>query len=110
MSACFAISASASCCTCRCTGHRTWPVPDRPVPTTKIGATIGSIIAYTTAKNLSKTPEQFGKFVSYGEIAVGGMLLAPFIPSRLAGLALAAFSGSMIGMYLKTPGMTEEGR
>jgi hypothetical protein len=54
-------------------------------------------------------PEQFGKFVSYGEIAVGSMLLAPFIPSRLAGLALAVFSGSLVGMYLKTPGMTQEG-
>ncbi|EMY32500.1 hypothetical protein D477_019838 [Arthrobacter crystallopoietes BAB-32] len=54
-------------------------------------------------------PEQFGKYISYAEMALGGALLAPFIPSRLAGLALAAFSGSMIGMYLKTPGMTEEG-
>jgi len=54
-------------------------------------------------------PEQFGKYISYAEIALGGALLAPFIPSRLAGLALAAFSGSMIGMYLKMPGMTEEG-
>jgi hypothetical protein len=53
-------------------------------------------------------PEQFGKYVSYGEMAVGSILLAPFIPSRLAGLALAVFSGSLVGMYLKTPGMTQE--
>lgn len=53
------------------------------------------------------TPEQFGKFLSYGEIAVGAALLLPFVPRKVAGLGLAAFSGSMISMYLRTPGMTE---
>lgn len=53
------------------------------------------------------TPEQFAKFLSYGEIAVGASLLLPFVPTRIAGLALAGFSGSMISMYLRTPGMTE---
>jgi hypothetical protein len=53
-------------------------------------------------------PEQFGKYVSYGELALGSALLAPFIPSRLVGLGLAAFSGTLIGMYLKTPGMTQD--
>jgi hypothetical protein len=52
-------------------------------------------------------PEKFGKLLSYGEIAVGSMLLAPFVPSRLAGLALAGFSGSLLTMYRKTPGMTQ---
>ncbi|WP_246957767.1 DoxX family membrane protein [Brachybacterium sp. Marseille-Q7125] len=53
------------------------------------------------------TPEQFAKFLSYGEIAVGAALLLPFVPTRVAGLALAGFSGSMVSMYLRTPGMTE---
>lgn len=53
------------------------------------------------------TPEQFAKFLSYGEIAVGASLLLPFVPTRLAGLALAGFSGSLVAMYLRTPGMTE---
>ena len=53
------------------------------------------------------TPEQFGKFLSYGEIAVGAALLLPFVPRKVAGLGLAAFSGSMVAMYLRTPGMTE---
>ena len=35
------------------------------------------------------TPEQFAKFLSYGEIAVGTSLLLPFVPSKVAGLALA---------------------
>lgn len=53
------------------------------------------------------TPEQFAKFISYGEIAVGASLLLPFVPRKVAGLALAGFSGSMVAMYLRTPGMTE---
>ena len=53
------------------------------------------------------TPEQFAKFLSYGEIAVGASLLLPFVPRKVAGLGLAAFSGSMMSMYLRTPGMTE---
>ncbi|MEE1618425.1 hypothetical protein [Brachybacterium sp. J153] len=53
------------------------------------------------------TPEQFAKFISYGEIAVGASLLLPFVPTKVAGLALAGFSGSLVSMYLRTPGMTE---
>lgn len=51
--------------------------------------------------------ERFGKLLCAGEITVGSMLLAPFIPARLAGLALATFSGSLVTMYLRTPWMTE---
>ncbi|WP_372697769.1 hypothetical protein [Arthrobacter sp. JSM 101049] len=53
-------------------------------------------------------PEQFGKFLSAAEIALGTALLLPFVPSRLAGLGLTAFSASMVTMYLKTPGLTRE--
>ena len=53
------------------------------------------------------TPEQFAKFLSYGEIAVGASLLLPFVPTRIAGLALGTFSGSLVSMYLRTPGMTQ---
>lgn len=52
------------------------------------------------------TPEQFAKFLSASEIAVGAALLLPFVPTRLAGLALAGFSGPMVSMYLRTPGLT----
>lgn len=54
-------------------------------------------------------PATFGKALSVGEIATGALLLAPFVPARVAGLALSAFSGGLVGMYLKTPGMREEG-
>ncbi|AIY02231.1 hypothetical protein ART_2632 [Arthrobacter sp. PAMC 25486] len=55
------------------------------------------------------TPDQFGKYLSYSEIGLGAFVLAPFVPTRLAGLALAAFSGGLIATYLKTPGMTHPG-
>ncbi|MGN6132610.1 MAG: hypothetical protein ACTHOK_19945 [Nocardioidaceae bacterium] len=51
----------------------------------------------------------FGKALSAGEIALGTALLAPFVPSALAGAALTGFGGALIRMYLNTPGMTEEG-
>jgi DoxX len=51
-------------------------------------------------------PEQFGRLISYAETALGTALLVPFLPSRLVGLGLGVFSGSLFTMYLKTPGMT----
>ncbi|WP_104109818.1 hypothetical protein [Arthrobacter sp. N199823] len=53
-------------------------------------------------------PEKFGKYLSYSEIGIGTLLLTPFISSRLAGLALGAFSGGLVATYLKGPGMTEQ--
>ena len=52
-------------------------------------------------------PEVFGKVLSYSEMALGAALLAPFLPSRLVGVGLGIFSGSLLIMYLRTPGMTE---
>jgi len=54
-------------------------------------------------------PQQFVKLLSAGEIALGTALLAPVVPTALAGAGLAAFAGGLVGMYLKTPGMHEEG-
>jgi hypothetical protein len=54
-------------------------------------------------------PEQFGKLLAYGEIALGAALLAPFVPSAVAGAGLAAFGAGLVQLYLKTPGMREEG-
>lgn len=53
--------------------------------------------------------EQFGKAISYGEMALGAALLAPVVPGWLAGAGLAAFSGGLLNMYRKTPGMTVDG-
>ena len=42
------------------------------------------------------TPAQFGKFLSYGEIAVGSALLLPFVPTRIAGAALTTFAAGLV--------------
>jgi hypothetical protein len=44
--------------------------------------------------------------LAMGEIGVGSLLLAPFVPAKLAGLALAVFSGGLLATYYKTPGTT----
>lgn len=55
-------------------------------------------------------PEQFGKTLAGAEIALGSALLAPVvIGDGLAGLALTSFAGGLVGLYLKTPGMRQEG-
>lgn len=54
-------------------------------------------------------PANFLKVLSAAEIGVGAALLTPFIGNRLAGAALTAFSGSLMGMYLRTPALHEEG-
>jgi hypothetical protein len=51
---------------------------------------------------------KFGKMLSYAEMSLGLALLTPFVPSRLAGIGLGIFSGSLFAMYLRTPGMTLE--
>lgn len=50
----------------------------------------------------------FTKLLGYGEIGLGAMLLLPTVPSAVAGGALAAFGTGLLGMYFKTPGMTQE--
>ena len=57
----------------------------------------------------SVPPEQFVKGLSTAEIAIGGALLTPFVPTAVAGALLTGFSGGLLGLYLKTPGMRKEG-
>ena len=52
---------------------------------------------------------QFTKILSTSEIALGAALLTPFIPTAVVGAGLAAFSGGLLGLYLRTPGLREEG-
>ena len=54
-------------------------------------------------------PEQFAKGLAAAEIGLGAALLTPFVPTFVAGAALTAFSGGLLGLYLKTPGMRKEG-
>jgi hypothetical protein len=57
----------------------------------------------------SVPPEQFAKVLSTSEIVLGAALLTPFVPTIVAGAALTAFSGGLLGLYLQTPGMRKEG-
>ncbi len=54
-------------------------------------------------------PKDFVKLLAGTEMALGSALLLPVIPSALAGAGLAAFSGGLLGLYARTPGMRKEG-
>jgi len=54
-------------------------------------------------------PATFLKALAGAEIGIGAALLAPFVGNRLAGVALTAFSGSLVGLYLRTPALHEPG-
>lgn len=54
-------------------------------------------------------PQQFARTLSAGEIAVGTALLLPVVPPAAAGAALTGFSAGLLGLYLRTPGMRQEG-
>jgi hypothetical protein len=40
---------------------------------------------------------------------VGALLLTPVVPTAVAGLALTTFAGLLMRLYLKAPGLREEG-
>ncbi|MGC9501763.1 hypothetical protein [Streptomyces sp. WG7] len=54
-------------------------------------------------------PTTFVRLLSAGEMALGAALLLPVVPTAVAGIGLTAFSAGLVGMYLRTPGMREEG-
>ncbi len=54
-------------------------------------------------------PTAFARLLSTGEMALGTALLLPVVPTALAGVGLTAFSAGLVGLYLRTPGMREEG-
>jgi hypothetical protein len=63
--------------------------------------------SYPFLKNLR--PQQFAKVLSTSEIVVGTALLVPFVPTAVAGALLTGFSGGLLGLYLRTPGMRKPG-
>jgi uncharacterized membrane protein YphA (DoxX/SURF4 family) len=54
-------------------------------------------------------PEKFLKLLAASEVATGSALLAPFVPNKVAGAALTAFSASLLTLYWRTPGMRKPG-
>jgi hypothetical protein len=53
-------------------------------------------------------PQDFARLLAVSEIALGSALLLPVIPTAVAGAGLAAFSGGLLGLYARTPGMHQE--
>jgi hypothetical protein len=54
-------------------------------------------------------PRTFLKVLGAAEATLGAALLLPVIPAGLAGLGLAGFSGALLALYWRTPGMHKEG-
>lgn len=54
-------------------------------------------------------PATFLRTLSVAEIATGAVLLAPIVPAGIAGVALTAFAGGLVGLYLRTPALHEPG-
>jgi hypothetical protein len=63
--------------------------------------------AYPPLKKLK--PRDFARLLGAAEIGLGVALLVPVVPSALAGAGLTAFSGGLLGLYARTPGMRKEG-
>ena len=100
-----------------------WQVPLRLVT--------GAYILNSGLSKLSVPPEQAGQYhgmaaaaypqvrrvpapafvrlLASAEVAIGALLLAPVVPSGLAGLALTGFAAGLAGLYLRTPGAREQG-
>lgn len=75
----------------------------------EVAAGIHGMAAGTYPVVADVPPERFVKSLAVGEIVLGGALLAPFVPTAVAGAALTAFSASLLGLYAKTPGLRKEG-
>jgi uncharacterized membrane protein YphA (DoxX/SURF4 family) len=54
-------------------------------------------------------PVQFLRLLAAGEIVTGAALLTPFVPTAGAGAALTGFSGALMGLYARTPGLRRPG-
>ncbi len=54
-------------------------------------------------------PKDFARLLAASEIALGAALLVPLVPAAVAGAGLTAFSGGLLGLYVRTPGMRKDG-
>ncbi|HET9081817.1 MAG TPA: hypothetical protein VFO01_15070 [Trebonia sp.] len=53
-------------------------------------------------------PRDFVRLLGAVEVTLGAALLIPVVPAAAAGAGLAAFSGGLLGLYARTPGMRKE--
>jgi uncharacterized membrane protein YphA (DoxX/SURF4 family) len=63
--------------------------------------------AYPFLKKLK--PKDFVRLLAASEITLGSALLLPVVPTTVAAAGLTAFSGALLGVYARTPGMHKEG-
>jgi hypothetical protein len=52
---------------------------------------------------------RFTRLLSVAETAIGVALVVPVVPPGVAGAALTAFALGTLGLYLRTPGLRQEG-
>ncbi len=64
-------------------------------------------VAYPVFEKME--PKQFLKLLAAGEVALCAAVLAPIVPAAVAGFGLAGFSGALLNMWWRTPGMHEPG-
>jgi hypothetical protein len=53
--------------------------------------------------------KDFVRILAVSEIALGAALIIPVVPAVVAGAGLTAFSGGLLGLYARTPGMRKAG-
>lgn len=54
-------------------------------------------------------PKRFLRLLALSEILTGSLLLLPWVSNASAGAALSSFSGPLVGLYWRTPGMRRQG-
>ena len=62
-----------------------------------------AVNAYPFLEEVEST--KFAKYFAQGEIFLAAILLLPLVPDVLAGFALTIFAASLMGLYLRIPGM-----
>ncbi|HST47330.1 hypothetical protein [Jatrophihabitans sp.] len=69
---------------------------------------VHAVFSATYPRFKSVPPAVLLKTLAIAEITVGSVLLLPLIGARLAGLLLTGYSVSLLGMYVRTPGLHDE--
>ena len=69
---------------------------------------VHAVFTATYPRFKSVPPAVLLKTLAIAEITVGGMLLLPLVGARLSGLMLTGYSLSLLGMYVRTPGLHDE--
>lgn len=54
-------------------------------------------------------PAQFNQALAIAEISIGAALVTPGIPARFAGLGLTGLGAGLVGLYLRAPGLRQQG-